>query len=61
MLSLNIQGDSVYFRDIKLEHLPQILNWYNKIDDFKFATGIDQPMTIRDANSEICRSIYLYK
>lgn len=46
MLSLNIQEDTVYFRDIKLEHLPQILNWYNKIDDFKFATGIDQPMTI---------------
>jgi RimJ/RimL family protein N-acetyltransferase len=46
MFSLNIQGDSVYFRDIKPEHLPQILNWYNKIEDFKFATGIDQPMTI---------------
>ena len=46
MLSLNIQAQTVYFKDIKLEHLPQILKWYNKIDDFKFATGIDQPMTI---------------
>ena len=46
MFSLNIQAETVYFKDIKLEHLPQILDWYNKIDDFKFATGIDQPMTI---------------
>jgi ribosomal protein S18 acetylase RimI-like enzyme len=45
MFSLNIQNDVVYFRDIKLEHLPYILNWYNKVDDFKFATGIDSPIT----------------
>lgn len=48
MLSLNIHADTVYFKDIKLEHLPQILKWYNKIDDFKFATGIDKPMTLEN-------------
>lgn len=46
MLSLNIQAQNINFKDIKFEHLPQILNWYNKIDDFKFATGIDHPMTL---------------
>jgi len=46
MHSLNIQNDIVYFRDIKPEHLPMILKWYNKVDDFKFATGIDTPMTL---------------
>lgn len=46
MLSLNLQGESLYFRDIKMEHLPQILHWYNKVDDFQFATGIDKPMTL---------------
>ena len=46
MFSLNIQEQTVYFKDIKLEHLPQILKWYNKIGDFKFATGIDEPLTL---------------
>ncbi len=46
MYSLNIQNETVYFRDIKIEHLPHILHWYNKVDDFKFATGIDEPMTL---------------
>lgn len=46
MLPLNIQNERVYFRDIRLEHLPQILDWYNKVDDFKFATGIDKTITI---------------
>jgi ribosomal protein S18 acetylase RimI-like enzyme len=46
MLSLNIQNDIVYFKDIKPEHLPKILDWYNKVDDFKFATGIDKAITL---------------
>lgn len=46
MLSLNIQNEIVYFKDIKLEHLPKILDWYNKVDDYKFATGIDKTITM---------------
>lgn len=46
MFHLNICNDSVFFEDIKLEHLPLILKWYNKVEDFKFATGIDCPITI---------------
>lgn len=48
MFSLNINNDKVKFRDIKLQDLPLILEWYNKVDDFKFATGIDSPITIEN-------------
>lgn len=46
MHSLNIYNETVYFRDIKLQDLPLVLKWYNKVDDFKFATGIDTPLTL---------------
>lgn len=46
MFPLNINNDTVFFEDIKLEHLPLILKWYNKVDDFRFATGIDYPITL---------------
>ena len=46
MFSLNIGGEKIFFSDIKLEHLPLILKWYNKVDDFKFATGIDHPISL---------------
>jgi ribosomal protein S18 acetylase RimI-like enzyme len=46
MFPLNMSCDFIYFKDIKLEHLPYILKWYNKVDDFKFATGIDTPITL---------------
>ena len=46
MLSINTHNNTVFFRDIKTEHLPRILDWYNKIDDFKFATGIDAPISM---------------
>ncbi|MCX7746736.1 MAG: GNAT family N-acetyltransferase [Clostridia bacterium] len=46
MFPLNIQSHLILFKDIKLEHLPQILEWYNKVEDFKFATGIGEPITL---------------
>lgn len=46
MYALNIHNDVIYFKDIKLEHLPNILQWYNKVNDYKFATGIDAPITL---------------
>lgn len=46
MLSLNLKNDHVFFHDIRLEHLPFVLKWYNKVDDFKYATGIDSPITL---------------
>lgn len=46
MLALNIQNSIVCFRNIVLHDLPKILEWYNKVDDFKFATGIDKPISL---------------
>lgn len=46
MYSLNIENDIIEFRDIRREHLPVILDWYNRVDDSKYATGIDQPLTL---------------
>ena len=46
MFSLKINNGMIGFKDIKVEHLPEILKWYNKIDDYKFATGIDTPISI---------------
>lgn len=43
-----MQSDVVYFEDIKLENLPRILKWYNKVDDFRFATGIDHPISLEE-------------
>ena len=60
MFSLNIQNDNLYFRDIKPDHLPLILNWYNKVDNFKYATGIDSPISLgalhqKYAETAICK------
>lgn len=46
MHALNIQNEDVYFRDIKPGHLPEILKWYNKVEDFRYATGIDEPINL---------------
>lgn len=59
MFSLNIQSERVWFKDIRLEHLPQILEWYNKVSDFKYATGMDTPITLdqltqKYAETSIC-------
>jgi len=48
MFPLNIRNDEISFFDIKLEHLPLILEWYNKVDDFKFATGLDAPISLAE-------------
>lgn len=46
MFSLEIENKILSFKDIKQVHLPLILNWYNMVDDFKFATGLDTPVTL---------------
>ena len=46
MLAINARNDYIYFKDIKPDFLPQLLNWYNRVSEFKFATGIDAPITI---------------
>jgi ribosomal protein S18 acetylase RimI-like enzyme len=69
MFSINIHNETIYFKDINLNDLPQILEWYNKVDEFKFATGIDSPISLEElvkryadiiiSRSEIFTGIYL--
>lgn len=46
MLRLNIRNDQIHFIDIKPQMLPQVLKWYNNVDEFKYATGIDKPIDL---------------
>jgi len=60
ILTLNIQSDYLRFNDIKHENLEEILKWYNDVDKFMFATGIDTPVTLETLNQKyseviICR------
>jgi len=48
MYSLNIKNDSIYLKDVEIEQLPEILKWYNNVDDFSFATGVDRPIVLKD-------------
>jgi len=42
----NLENEEIYIKDVTPRELTQILKWYNKIDDFKFATGIIEPISI---------------
>ncbi|GAE86889.1 hypothetical protein [Acetivibrio straminisolvens] len=44
MYPLNIDGEELYLRDLKINDLPHLLKWYNNINDFAFATGVYQPI-----------------
>lgn len=48
MLRLNIEDEFIHFVDIKQEQLPEILKWYNNVKEFKYATGIDKPIDMKD-------------
>lgn len=53
MYSLNVNGEKIYLRDIKLQQMPMILSWYNNIDEFKFATGIDRFISMEELNRKL--------
>ena len=69
MFSINIQGKEISLNDIRSEHLPLILGWYNKTDEFKYATGIYAPMKLEElrkrfkniniSNTEFFAGIYI--
>ncbi|MDP4091838.1 MAG: GNAT family N-acetyltransferase [Bacillota bacterium] len=48
MFPLNIQNEVLRFRDIKRDDLPLILKWYNKIEEYKYATGIDSEISLQE-------------
>lgn len=44
MFSLNVNNEDVFLKDVKLNKLVKIHKWYNNIDEYGFATGVDRPM-----------------
>lgn len=48
MLKLNLQNSEIFIKDIKYEQLPMLLEWYNNVDEFKFATGVDKPIPLEE-------------
>jgi len=48
MYPLNIDGEELYLRDLKINDLPNLLKWYNNIDDFSLATGVYKPITLKE-------------
>lgn len=56
MYSLNINSRVLYFRDLKISDLPHLLKWYNNVADFKFATGIDEPISFKEMTNKFFKS-----
>ncbi|MGE4283439.1 MAG: GNAT family N-acetyltransferase [Clostridia bacterium] len=48
MFSFNINAEDIVIKDIKRRDLPQILKWYNATEEYKYATGIDHPISLKD-------------
>lgn len=48
MLTLNIEIEGFFFRDIKKDELDFVLELYNETDDSMFATGRDKQLSIED-------------
>lgn len=46
MFSINIQNNIVSLKDIEEIQLESILNWYNMSEDFRFATGMESPVSL---------------
>jgi ribosomal protein S18 acetylase RimI-like enzyme len=57
MFALNIENDGVYFKDIRFRDLLKVLEWYNNTDDYKFATGIGEPVTIELLRQKYAESL----
>ena len=58
MYSLNIKGTILYLRDLGVNDLEHVLKWFNDIDDFKYATGIFEPVTIKEVKSYFFKNFF---
>ncbi|MGE5474900.1 MAG: N-acetyltransferase family protein [Ignavibacteriales bacterium] len=56
MVSLNLQNDVLSFRNIVKEDLPEVLDWYNRLDEFMFATGVDRLLTMKEMSNKFYES-----
>lgn len=48
MLILDIDDAVLEFNNVSGNDLPGLLNLYNNVDDYKFATGLDKPLTLKE-------------
>lgn len=55
MFSVNIQNNIVALKDIQKEQLGSVLNWYNMTEDFKFATGVEEQVSLEDLEYKFLR------
>jgi len=53
MVSLNFKNERVSFLNIVNDDLEQLLDWYNKLDQFMFATGVDRYLTLDEMQKKI--------
>lgn len=56
MISLNICGKRTRFKNVSKEDISELLNWYNNIDDFKYATGVDKLLTIEEMSQKFAET-----
>lgn len=43
---LNLRNDVLYFKDVESMQLPKLLGWYNNLDSFRFATGVNSKISM---------------
>ncbi|MBZ4644688.1 MAG: hypothetical protein PWR27_1262 [Petroclostridium sp.] len=58
MLSLNIDCEDIILKDIKRSDLPAILKWYNMTEKYKYATGIDKPISLQNLVEKYLEVLY---
>lgn len=46
MIQLEISNGDISIKNLKIEQLQKVLDWYNSIEDFRFATGIEEDIAI---------------
>lgn len=48
MYTVNSGNKTVFLRDISREQLVSVLKWYNDIENYMYATGMDKPITVQE-------------
>lgn len=52
MLTINLNHDNLFFKDLHKEDLKDVLQLYNQNEVNIYATGIDRPMSFEDINQK---------
>jgi len=52
MLTINLNDENLFFKDVNKEDLTNVLKLYNQNEINMYATGIDRPMSYEDINQK---------